>query len=158
MRARQRKLLVAATTTVIASSVFAADDGELDACFAAAEAEYQVPSCILRGIHQVETSGSKSSNVVSRPNRDGTRDYGIMQHNDFWIRYFQRNFGITAQQIVQDRCLAIRGAGYVLRYEMNRARDFWTGVAKYHNPDPVIGYGYVLRVANAAKRFGCQIK
>ncbi|MGN5477666.1 hypothetical protein ACTMU2_14265 [Cupriavidus basilensis] len=76
-----------------------------------------------------------------------------MQHNDFWIRYFQRNFGITAQQIVQDRCLAIRGAGYVVRYEMNRARDFWTGVAKYHNPDPVIGYAYVLRVANAAKRF-----
>ncbi|AMR78580.1 lytic transglycosylase domain-containing protein [Cupriavidus nantongensis] len=158
MRVRLGKLLGAAAIAGMGSVASASDDAELAQCFAATEIEYQVPSCILRGIHQVESSGSKSTTMVSRPNRNGSRDYGIMQLNDFWIRVFQRNFGITAQQIVQDRCLAIRGAGYVLRYEINRARDFWTGVARYHNPDPVIGYGYVLRVADAARRFGCQIK
>nr|WP_280971218.1 lytic transglycosylase domain-containing protein [Cupriavidus gilardii]WDE72582.1 hypothetical protein [Cupriavidus gilardii] len=150
--------LLAAAAAVATSSIAFADDADLEQCFAATEVEYQVPYCILRGIHQVESSGSKSTSMVSRQNRDGSRDYGIMQINDFWIREFQRKFGITAQQITRDRCLAIRGAGYVLRYEINRARDFWTGVARYHNPDPAIGYGYVLRVANAARRFGCQIK
>ena len=132
-------------------------EGYLDACFAIAEADYQVPSCILRGIHQVETSGSTRTGIVS-VNKDGSRDYGIMQHNDFWVRFFNKNFGITGSQLSNDRCLSIRGAGYVVRYEINRAGDFWKGVARYHNPDPVIGYQYAVRVARQAQRYGCQIK
>lgn len=128
----------------------------VEACYAETEIAYSVPTCILRAIHDKESSGSLRKGIVNR-NRDGSRDYGAMQHNDFWIRYFNRNFGITADQFADNTCLSIRGAGYVLRYEINRAGDFWKGVGRYHNPDPVLGYNYAVSIAQRAEKFGCQI-
>jgi len=128
----------------------------VDACYAETEVAYSVPSCILRAVHDKESSGSVRKGIVNR-NANGSRDYGAMQHNDFWVRYFSRNFGITADQLSDSACLSIRGAGYVLRYEINRARDFWKGVGRYHSPDPVIGYNYAVSIAQRAERFGCQI-
>lgn len=130
---------------------------DVEACYVETEIAYSVPTCILRAVHDKESSGSLRNGIVSRPNRDGSRDHGVMQHNDFWVRFFNRNYGVTADQLANNACLSIRGAGYVLRYEINRAGDFWKGVGRYHSPDPTIGYNYALSIAQRAERMGCQI-
>ncbi len=126
-------------------------------CVLQAEQKYHVPACILLAIHQIESGGSRRAEIV-HSNLNGTKDYGVTQINDVWVRYFNRKFGITATEITHDVCLAIHASAYVVRYEINVAGDFWTGVGRYHSRIPARHQWYRQRVALEAQRFGCQIK
>ena len=126
-------------------------------CVVAAEQKYQVPSCILRAVHQVESSGDLQPGLV-RSNTNGTKDYGVTQINTVWASFFQRNFGITASDLANNACLAVNGSAYIIRYEINASGDFWTGVGNYHSRTPGEHDRYVLKVAEQAERFGCQIR
>lgn len=128
-----------------------------EVCVAQAEQKYQVPSCILRAVHQVESSGSLEPGLV-RSNSNGTKDYSATQINTVWVNYFQRKFGLSASQFASDACLAINGTAYIIRYEINSSGDFWTGVGRYHSRTPGLHDRYVRQVADQAQRFGCQIK
>lgn len=126
-------------------------------CVAQAEVKYQVPSCILRAVHEIESGGDLRPGLV-RVNRNGTKDYGVTQINTVWVNYFQRKFGITAPELADNACLAVNGSAYIIRYEINASGNLWAGVGNYHSRTPGEHDRYILRVAQAAQRFGCQIK
>lgn len=126
-------------------------------CVLQAAQKYHVPACVLLAIHQIESRGSRQTGLV-RSNQNGTKDYGVTQINDVWVRYFNRQFGITAALITHDVCLAVHASAYVIRYEINAAGDFWTGVGRYHSRMPTRHQWYRQQVALEAQRFGCQIK
>ena len=128
-----------------------------EACVVQAEQKYQVPSCVLLAVHEVESSGTLQQGLV-RTNANGTKDYGVTQINTVWTNYFQRNFGITPNDFANNSCLAVNGSAYIIRYEINASGDFWTGVGRYHSRTPGLLNGYVLKVAKKAQEFGCQIR
>lgn len=126
-------------------------------CVAQAEQKYQVPACVLRAVHEIESGGELRPGLV-HTNRNGTKDYGVTQINTVWANYFQRNFGITALQLADNACLAVNGSAYIIRYEINSTGNFWNGVGNYHSRTPGEHDRYVIRVAHAAQEFGCRIK
>jgi hypothetical protein len=127
------------------------------ACVVEAGQRYQVPSCILRAVHEIESSGDLRPGLV-HSNTNGTEDYGATQINTVWINYFRHNFGVTASQIENDACLAVNGSAYIIRYEINASGDFWTGVGRYHSHTPSEHDRYVHQVAEQAQKFGCYIR
>ncbi|CCD30245.1 Putative Lytic transglycosylase, catalytic (fragment) [Candidatus Glomeribacter gigasporarum BEG34] len=129
----------------------------LQACVVRAEQKYQVPACILRAIHQIESGGSHRPGLM-RSNTNGTRDYGVTQINTVWMRYFNQKFGITAHQITSNSCLAIHAAAYVVRFEINASGDFWMGVGRYHSRTPARRDRYLRRAAALAQQFGCTLR
>ena len=56
-------------------------------CVAQAEQKYQVPSCILQAVHQIESGGTLRPGLV-HGNSNGTKDYGVTQINTVWANYF----------------------------------------------------------------------
>lgn len=128
----------------------------MQTCTQQAEIEYQVPACVLRAIHVIESSGSTRRGFVGGVNANGTRDYSVMQINDVWANYFNQKFGITPARLADDLCLSVRAAGYVVRYEINRTGNFWKGVGNYHSRTPSRNYNYAARVSKEAQRFGCH--
>lgn len=126
-------------------------------CVVEAEAKYQVPSCVLHAVHEVESSGDLRPGLV-RSNSNDTKDYGITQINTVWMNYFQRKFGITASDFANNACLAVNGSAYIIRYEINSTGSFWAGVGNYHSRTPGEHDRYVLQVAQQAERFGCRIR
>lgn len=129
----------------------------LQMCMKKAEVVYQVPTCILNAIHQVESGGSLDARLTSK-NKNGTEDFTPMQINTGWVSYFTKHFGITASHLKADTCLAVQASAYVVRYEINRAGDFWTGVGRYHSQTPWRAIQYRNAVAAQAQRFGCVIR
>lgn len=136
---------------------FPVPEQTFQSCVAEAEAKYQVPSCVLRAVHEIESSGDLKPGLV-RSNTNGTKDYGATQINTVWTNYFQRNFGIGPMQFANNACLAVNGSAYIIRYEINASGDFWTGVGRYHSRTPGEHDRYVRKVAEEAQRFGCQIR
>lgn len=116
-------------------------------CYAQAAETFKLPFSLLPGIAMVE----RGRLGESTPNKNGTSDHGIMQINDYWTNLFKSNFGITATQIRDNACLGIWMAGYIVRYEINRAGDFWKGVGRYHSPDSARQAVYIRKVYWSAR-------
>lgn len=70
-----------------------------------------------------------------------------MQINDVWVARLNKLFGVTAVMMRDDPCASIKVAGYILRYEINRANgDFWKGVGRYHSNMPSRHTKYIQKV------------
>jgi soluble lytic murein transglycosylase-like protein len=104
-------------------------------CIQTAADDFGLPATLMLAMIKVESNGRSA---VSR-NPNGTYDVGVAQHNTAsWVPYFERNYGITPQQLVSDPCQSIRAQAYVLRREVNSREcggvDLWCAVARYHSP------------------------
>lgn len=129
-----------------------------NSCVVQAEQKYQVPACIMHAVHEIESSGDLAPGLV-RNNTNGTQDFGVTQINTVWMQYFERNFGLTPTAFANNACLAVHGAAYIIRYEINSSGgDFWRGVGNYHSRSPIEHARYVMNVAREAQRYGCQIR
>jgi hypothetical protein len=104
-------------------------------CIQSAADDFGLPATVLLAMIKVESNGHSA---VSR-NANGTWDVGVAQHNTAsWVPYFERNYGITAEQLASDVCQSVRAQAYVLRREVNSREcagvDLWCAVARYHSP------------------------
>lgn len=119
------------------------------ACVQQAARDYHVPESVLYAIRQVEggTVGEHTDNT------NKTKDYGPMQVNDVWVKHFRSNYGITAEMIRDQPCVAVRASAYIVRYEINRTNDFWRGVGNYHSRTPKFHNRYLSKVLPAAYRY-----
>lgn len=120
-------------------------------CIQSAADDFGLPATLLLAMIKVESNGHSA---VSR-NANGTWDVGVAQHNtSSWVPYFERKYGITAQQLASDACQSVRAQAYVLRREVNSREcagvDLWCAVGRYHapgNPQARQTYLYKVRAA-----------
>ena len=125
--------------------------GKRQACMARSAEAYQLPLELLQAI--AKTEGGQSG-TVSR-NSNGSVDMGLMQVNSIHLngaphRFEQR--GITAQQLIYDDCINIAAAASILRHEIDKAPDFWTGVARYHSRTPRFASAYLTKVVGHLRK------
>lgn len=120
------------------------------ACVAQAAATYSIP---LRALIAVwVTEGGRQGTVSYNSNK--TADYGPFQINTIWLRKFNRQFGITADQLANDVCMSARAAAYILRFEINAAGgDFWSGIGNYHSHTAALKARYEATVYHNSRRF-----
>lgn len=119
-------------------------------CVASAAKERRVPRIILLSLIKGESNGNpKAVNL----NKDGTRDWNLMQINDRWIQRLERDYGIrnAGYQIKNDSCYNVRVGAWILRHEIDRAvakgGTIWDGIGNYHSATPKHHYRYRKAVA-----------
>ena len=115
------------------------------ACMARSAAAYKLPLVLLQAIAKTEGG---TTGTVSR-NKNGSVDMGVMQVNSIHLQSAPHRFlarGVTAQQLINDDCINIAAGASILRYEIDRAPDFWTGVARYHSRTPQFASIYLAKV------------
>ncbi len=116
-------------------------------CMAESAAAYKLPLVLLQAIAKTEGG---STGTVSR-NKNGSVDMGVMQVNSIHLQSAPHHFlarGVTASQLINDDCVNIAAGASILRYEIDRAPDFWTGVARYHSRTPHFAAIYLAKVVN----------
>ncbi len=128
------------------------------ACMVQAAVRNAIPVEVLYAIRHVERGQLGHRTVHTFADGRVAFDYGPFQLNTHWVIYFQRRYGVTPAQLAGNPCVAAGFAAYVVRYELNRARgDFWTGVGRYHSPQPERGRAYAARVGQFASRYRAAI-
>ena len=127
-------------------------DREAVQCVANAAHYYEVPELLLHAILQKE-NGRVGQEVR---NRNGSYDLGLAQINTVWLEHFAK-YGVTREQLRDDRCTNLYAMGYVLRTNVNRygGDDWFRAVIAYNigpngwkqNPGRYrIGYQYAVDV------------
>ncbi|MEJ7745243.1 MAG: transglycosylase SLT domain-containing protein [Luteimonas sp.] len=124
-----------------------------EACMVRSAQAFRLPIELLQAI--AKTEGGQTGTVTR--NRNGSVDMGVMQVNSIHLSGAPHRFlarGITAQQLINDDCVNIAAGASILRYEIDRASNFWSGVARYHSKTPYYASIYLGKVVRNLRAMG----
>ncbi len=112
-------------------------------CFESAGRRYDVSPELLRAIAMVESG--MDPHAVNVRNRDGSKDYGLMQVNSFW----SRSLGETWAYIMEP-CYNVHVGAWILSQCIDRYGYSWKAVGCYHRGRwDGLAKRYVRRVQDA---------
>lgn len=113
-------------------------------CVVSASRRFNLPVDGILSILLVENG--KVGEAVS--NENGSLDLGPMQINTVWLKERSPLFGyVTASQLRDNLCTNIHSAAWIIASHLEKAKDIWTAVGKYHSPyNPANQVAYKLRV------------
>lgn len=104
----------------------------------------------ISGLHKdvivaikIVESGARLDSPI-RHNSNGTVDVGIMQTNSIWFPSLQAN-GI-APYMLNDNCVSIKVAAWMLIKHLKATRDLWEAVGIYHSSTPHLKESYRHKV------------
>lgn len=98
-------------------------------CWAEASARYNVPVDLLYAIARVETGNRY--NLVSRPNKNGTYDIGLMQINSSHLPRLAKH-GITKKDLLENPCLNLHVGAWILAEAIARHGYTWVAIGAYN--------------------------
>jgi len=121
-------------------------------CTQLAADRYGLPVSLIHAILEVE-GGDVGQAVL---NSNGTEDLGPMQINTVWLPRLAP-YGITRQQIQEDRCINILVGSWILARQLKTAKDMkgpvqrrvWWGIGSYHSRTPEHNVEYALKIWRA---------
>ena len=123
------------------------------ACFEAAEKKFSIPIELLLGIAERESSFNPKAVGI---NKNGSRDYGLMQINSSWIPTLSK-FGVDPQSLF-DPCISIDVAAWILSDNIKRFGRNWQAIARYNAAKNIEkGLVYATNVFDRAKRIQLDI-
>lgn len=105
-----------------------------DALFEASASQYKLEVNLLRSIAMTESS--MKADAIGKPNRNGSRDYGLMQINDRTAAHYK-----VPLNMLLDPGVSIRLAARLLadiRSELGSVYNKWTLIAAYNAGSPAI--------------------
>lgn len=98
---------------------------------------------MLYAIAKQESSLNPS--VISRPNKDGSVDIGLMQINDRWLPTLKTRFGISRADLLRS-CVNLDVGAWVL-YENFKTHGFsWRAIGAYNAKSEDKRLAYVQKV------------
>ncbi len=125
----------------------------LAVCIFTAAQTYVVPPSVILGILNVE--GGRIGQVVY--NTNDTYDIGPMQINSTWVprlaRYWGVSQGTALAEIRDNPCINIGVGAWILRREVDKSGDLYSGIAEYHSSTPWLGHNYQRKVIMAMQRY-----
>ena len=122
-------------------------------CMLLAAAVYHLPPRALPVIAALEGGAIG----MTRPDPNGTADFGIMQVNSVWLPALARrarlSVAATRTRLINDACFNIAAAALILRADIDRDQgDFMRGLGDYHSATPALHAAYQRRALAAALR------
>ncbi len=116
----------------------------LESCFKKAAVEHNVPLHLLLAVSYTE---SRFKPKVRGLNRNGTRDYGLMQINSVWSKQAKK-LGYSWQKIKTNPCANVMFGGYILKYNRKRMGSWSAAVGAYH-----AGFGKTPKAKKRRQRY-----
>lgn len=110
-------------------------------CIERISARSGVPELVIFAM--IKTEGGWEG--LSRKNKNGTHDYGIMQINSIWLPAIRKRFGLTPSQVKNDGCSNIAAGVWILRRLWNADGTLYQAIGHYHSFNPSIEKTYQLR-------------
>lgn len=99
-----------------------------EACFKSASEKYGVPLKILLAISFTESSFNHKS---LNHNRNGTKDYGLMQINSFWAKH-AAGMGYEWSQVKHDPCTNVMFGSRILKDNRRRLGTWEAAIGAYN--------------------------
>lgn len=99
-----------------------------DACFKEAAKKHQIPIQWLYAISFTESSFNPKS---KNKNRNGSRDYGLMQINSIW-KNEAKKLGYSWHKIKTNPCTNIMFGGYILKSNLKRTKNLSRAIGAYN--------------------------
>lgn len=122
-----KRIALAVAAFLYAAPSFAQSQGWQ--CWADASARYNVPVDLLYAIARVET-GNRAG-LVSRPNKNGSYDIGLMQINSMHLRRLAKN-GITERDLLGKPCVNLHVGAMILSEMISRHGYTWVAIGAYN--------------------------
>jgi len=116
-------------------------------CWDAAGARHGIDPWLLYAIASVESQYNPT--VISRPNRDGTRDIGLMQINSNWLRTLREN-GVPQAALV-NACASTYIGAWIMAKNFRRYGYSWQAIAAYNVGSLDTPRRYAIGMAYAKK-------
>lgn len=120
-------------------------------CISQTAKRFSLPEMLLRSILDVE-SGKVGE---LRINKNGTYDMGPMQINSSWLGKFSGY--VSKEQIMYNGCTNIQVGAWILRYNIDKAGNFWKGVGNYHSTTKFRHDSYRSKVYTAMQKYNSDI-
>lgn len=97
-------------------------------CYEEAGMKYGINPQLLRAI--AVTESDENPLAVSPPNKDGSRDFSMMQINPFWYPKLA-HYGVRKEDL-KDPCQSVHAAAWILAQEIERFGNSWRAVGAYN--------------------------
>lgn len=134
------KITLFAISSVMASSATAGGWQ----CWADASKRFNIPVDLLYAIARVETGNR--ANLVSKPNKNGTQDIGLMQINSIHLPRLKKEFGITKDVLLNDPCTNLHTGAMILSEFIQKYGYTWQAIDSYNAGRPTTHKTYVRKV------------
>lgn len=99
-----------------------------DACFKEAAKKHDLPIQWLYAISFTESSFNPKS---KNKNRNGSRDYGLMQINSIWAKEAHK-LGYSWNKIKTNPCTNIMFGGHILKSNLKRTKNLSRAIGAYN--------------------------
>jgi len=110
-------------------SIFAFSNDKFDKYFVGAGEQYGVPPLLLKNIAQIESN--LNPNVICI-NKNGTKDYGLMQINTIHLKRLNKQYGVTEQMLMEPKTNIYAGAQLLSKIIHQHGFNF-ESIGRYHS-------------------------
>jgi len=110
-------------------------------CWITVSTKYNIPPNLLFAIALVESGLNPTAVNV---NRNGSRDFGFMQINDWWHPRLKK-FGILPKHLA-DPCVSIHVGAWILAQNFHQMGYTWQAIGAYNARNPTKRWIYAQRV------------
>lgn len=97
-------------------------------CYEEAGAKYGISPLLLKSIAMTESSENPAA--ISPRNKDGTRDYGLMQINSWWLDKIAA-YGLSKDDLF-NACQSVHLGAWVLAQSIRALGNNWEAVGAYN--------------------------
>ncbi len=119
-----------------------------DKCFKEAAKKHDLPIKWLYAISYTESSFRPNS---KNKNRNGTRDYGLMQINSIWKKEAKK-LGYSWHKIKTDPCTNVMFGGHILKSNYKRAKNMKKAIGAYN-----AGFGKTPKAKRLRQRYYSKV-
>ena len=117
-------------------------------CYEEAGIKYGISPLLLQAI--AKTESSEDPFAISPMNRNGTRDYGLMQINSWWLEKIKA-YGIEKKDLF-DACQSVHVGAWVLAQSIQMMGSNWEAVGAYN-----AGPGKTKEKAMLRKKYAAKV-
>jgi soluble lytic murein transglycosylase-like protein len=103
-----------------------------DSYFVGAGEQYDIPPLLLKNIAKIESNFNPNALML---NKNGTKDYGLMQINTIHLKRLHQQYGITEQMLMQPKINIYAGASILSKIIHQHGLNF-ESIGRYHSNTP----------------------
>jgi len=112
---------------IVNGLVFAND--KFDKYFVGAGEQYGVPPLLLKNIAKIESNLNPNAICI---NKNGTKDYGLMQINTIHLKRLNKQYGVTEQMLMEPKINIYAGAQLLSKIIHQHGFNF-ESIGRYHS-------------------------
>lgn len=112
---------------LVSTFIYATD--KYDKYFVSAGEQYDIPPLLLKNIAKIESNLNPKAIGI---NKNGTKDYGMMQINTIHLKKLQSQYGITETQLMQPKTNIYAGALLLSKIIHQHGLNF-ESIGRYHS-------------------------